>query len=97
MRNPNLVPYETIVRATNGEPEAEKRITGDADPDLGKFLSFEEQPKDPAALQNVLRGEKHSRERLKSGDIKEHIETLSARAERKNRPRGRSLHRTKRL
>lgn len=22
MRNPNLVPYETIVRATNGEPEA---------------------------------------------------------------------------
>ncbi len=22
MRNPNLVPYEIIVRATNGEPEA---------------------------------------------------------------------------
>ncbi len=22
MRNPNLVPYETIVRATSGEPEA---------------------------------------------------------------------------
>jgi len=36
----------------NGErtQEAEKRITGDADPDLGKFLSFEEQPKNPAAL-----------------------------------------------
>ena len=50
--------------------EADRRITGDADPDLGKFLTFEEQPKDPAALQNGLRGEKHSRERLKGGDRK---------------------------
>ena len=69
----------------NGEQtqEAGKRITGDADPDLGKFLNFEEQPKDPAALQNVLRNEKHSRERLKSGDIKEHIETLSGKGREK--------------
>ena len=69
----------------NGErtQEAEKRITGDADPDLGKFLNFEEQPKDPAALQNVLRNEKHSRERLKSDDIKEHIETLSGKGREK--------------
>ena len=52
-------------------------------PTPGKFLNFEEQPKDPAALQNVLRGEKHSRERLKSGDIKEHIETLSGKGKEK--------------
>ena len=69
----------------NGErtQEADRRITGDTDPALGKFLYFEEQPKDPAALQGVLRDEKHSRERLKSGDIKEHIETLSGRGKEK--------------
>ena len=26
MGNPNLVPYETIVRATNGEPEAVEEV-----------------------------------------------------------------------
>ena len=26
MGNPNLVPYETIVRATNGEPEAVDKV-----------------------------------------------------------------------
>lgn len=69
----------------NGErtQEVEKRITGDADPDLGKFLSFEEQPKDPAALQGVLRDEKHSRDHFRSGDIKTHIETLSGRGREK--------------
>ena len=63
----------------NGErtQEAGKRITGDADPDLGKFLTFEEQPKDPAALQSVLRDEKDSREHSVCGNIKEHIEKLS--------------------
>lgn len=67
----------------NGErtQEAEKRITGNADPDLGKFLSFEEQPKDPATLQGVLRDEKHSRDHFRSGDIKEHIEKPSLRAQ----------------
>ena len=69
----------------NGErtQEAEKRITGDADPDLGKFLSFEEQPKNPAALQGVLRDEKHSRDHFRSGDIKAHIETLSGKGREK--------------
>ena len=57
--------------------EAERRITGDADPGLGKFVRFEEQPKAPAALQTILRDEKHSREHFKSGDIKAHIEKLS--------------------
>ncbi len=65
----------------NGErtQEAGRPITGDASPEFGKFLSFEEQPKDPAALQTVLRDEKHSREHFKSGDIKAHIEKLSGR------------------
>ena len=48
------------------------------------YMETEEQPKDPAALQGVLRDEKHSRERLKSGDIKEHIETLSGKGKEKN-------------
>lgn len=26
MKNPNLIPYETIVRATNGEPEAVEEV-----------------------------------------------------------------------
>ena len=47
------------------------------------MLFRSEQPKDPAALQNVLRDEKHSCERLKSGDIKEHIETLSGKGKEK--------------
>ena len=68
----------------NGErtQEAERRITVDADPNFGNFVSFEEQPKDPAALQTVLRNEKHSREHFKSGDIKEHIEKLSGKAKK---------------
>lgn len=63
----------------NGErtQKAGERITGGADPDLGKFLSFEEQPKNPAALRGVLWNEKHSRDHFRSGDIKAHIETLS--------------------
>lgn len=63
----------------NGErmQEAGKRITGDDDPDLGKFLSFEEQPKDPAALCSVLQDEKHLRDHFKCGDINAHIKMLS--------------------
>lgn len=34
-------------------------------------------------MQSILRGEKHSREHLKSGDIKEHIETLSGKGREK--------------
>ena len=69
----------------NGErtQEAERRITGDADPDLGKFVRFEEQPKDPAALQSVLRDEKDSREHSACGNIKEHIEKLSGKGKEK--------------
>lgn len=57
--------------------EAGQRISVNADPALGKLLHFEAQPKDPAALQTILRDEKHSREHFKSGDIKAHIEKLS--------------------
>ena len=85
VKDVSVAPGDTKLIYENGErtQEAGKRITGDASPDLGKFLTFEEQSKDPAALQNILRGEKHSRERLKSGDIKEHIETLSGRGKGK--------------
>ena len=85
VKDASVTPGATKLIYENGErtQEADRRITGDTDPDLGKFLSFEEQPKDPAALQNVLRDEKHSRERLKSGDIKAHIETLSGKGREK--------------
>ena len=63
--------------------EAGKRITGDADPNLGKFLNFEEQPKDPAALHGVLLEEKYNQHRLNCGNIKEHIETLSGKGKGK--------------
>ena len=45
-------------------------------PSLGKFDRFEVQPKDPEALQFLLREEKESRDKLKPGDFKEHIATL---------------------
>lgn len=69
----------------NGErtQEAGKRITGDTDPNLGKFLNFEEQPKDPAALHGVLLEEKYNQHRLNCGNIKEHIETLSGKGKEK--------------
>lgn len=69
----------------NGErtQEAGKRISGEADRSLGKFLAFEEQPKDPAALRGVLWDEKYSRDHFDSGDIKTHIEKLSGRNKEK--------------
>ena len=78
-------PRATKLIFENGERtlEADRRITRDAAPGLGKFLNFEKQPKAPAALQGVLRDKKHRRERLKSGDIKEHIETLSGKGKEK--------------
>ena len=81
IKNVSVPAGDTKLIYENGEQtqEAGKRITGDASPEFGKFLSFEEQPKDPAALQTVLRDEKHSREHFKSGDIKAHIEKLSGR------------------
>lgn len=65
--------YENGVRTQ----AAEKRITGDDDPDLGKVLSFEDQPKDLDALCSVLRGEKYNREHFQCGDINAHIKMLS--------------------
>lgn len=69
----------------NGErtQKTGKRITGDASPDLGKFVNFEEQPKDPAALRGVLWDEKYSRDHFDCGNIKEHIETLSGKGKEK--------------
>lgn len=69
----------------NGEraQESGKRIYGEADRSLGKFLAFEEQPKDPAALRGVLWDEKYSRDHFDSGDIKTHIEKLSGRNKEK--------------
>lgn len=81
VKNVSVPAGDTKLIYENGErtQETGKPITGDASPEFGKFLSFEEQPKDPAALQTVLRDEKHSREHFKSGDIKAHIEKLSGR------------------
>ena len=62
--------------------EAGQRISGDADPALGKFLHFEEQPKDPAALRGILWDEQYHREHFDAGNIKEHIEKLSGKEQK---------------
>ena len=58
------------------EQPADRRFDGYPDPQLGKFERFEVQPKDPEALQSLLREEKESRDKLKLGDFKEHIAAL---------------------
>ena len=58
------------------EQPADRRFDGYPDPQLGKFERFEVQPKDPEALQSLLREEKHSRDRLTPGDFGAHIEAL---------------------
>ena len=58
------------------EQPADRRFDGYPDPQLGKFERFEVQPKDPEALQSLLREEKESRDKLKTGDFKEHIAAL---------------------
>jgi len=58
------------------EQPADRRFDGYPDPQLGKFELFEVQPKDPEALQFLLREEKESRDKLKPGDFKEHIAAL---------------------
>ena len=58
------------------EQPAEQHFNGYPDPQLGKFEYFEVQPKDPEALQSLLREEKHSRDKLTPGDLKEHIAAL---------------------
>ena len=85
VKDASVTPGDTKLIYEKGErtQEAGKRITGDADPNLGKFLNFEEQPKDPAALHGVLLEEKHNQHRLNCGNIKEHIETLSGKGKGK--------------
>lgn len=58
------------------EQPADQHFDGYPDPQLGKFERFEIQPKDPEALQSLLREEKHSRDRLTPGDFGAHIEAL---------------------
>lgn len=58
------------------EQPADRRFDGYPDPQLGKFERFEVQPKDPEALQFLLREEKESRDKLKPEDFKEHIAAL---------------------
>ena len=58
------------------EQPAERPFDGYPDPQLGKFERFEIQPKDPEALQSLLREEKHSRDKLTPGDFGAHIEAL---------------------
>ena len=58
------------------EQPADRRFDGYPDPQLGKFERFEVQPKDPEALQFLLREEKESRDKLKPGDFEEHITAL---------------------
>ena len=58
------------------EQPADRRFDGYPDPQLGKFERFEVQPKDPEALQSLLREEKESRDKLTPGDFTEHIAAL---------------------
>lgn len=58
------------------EQPADRRFDGYPDPQLGKFERFEVQPKDPEALQFLLREEKESRDKLKPGNFEEHIAAL---------------------
>lgn len=58
------------------EQPADQHFDGYPDPQLGKFERFEIQPKDPEALQSLLREEKHSRDKLTPGDFGAHIEAL---------------------
>ncbi len=51
-------------------------LDGNPDPQLGKFERFEAQPNDPEALHFLMREEKRSYDRLKSGDFKAHITAL---------------------
>ena len=58
------------------EQPADRRFDGYPDLQLGKFERFEVQPKDPEALQSLLREEMRSRDRLTPGDFRAHIEAL---------------------
>ena len=68
--------YTLVYEHGTREQPAEQHFNGYPDPQLGKFEYFEVQPKDPEALQSLLREEKHSRDKLTPGDLKEHIAAL---------------------
>lgn len=63
----------------NGErtQTSEKGIIGIDDLDFGKFLSFEDHPKDLDALCSVLQEEKCYRDRFKCGNINTYVKMLS--------------------
>jgi len=59
------------------EQPADRRFDGYPDPQLGKFERFEVQPKDPEALQSLLREERRSREQSAvPGDLETHTAAL---------------------
>ena len=51
-------------------------LSGSPDPQLGAFIRFEVQPSDPAALRELLKEERRSRQQLAPGDFKAHIAAL---------------------
>ena len=68
--------YMLIYEHGEREQPAARPFDASPNPQLGKFERFEVQPKDPEALQSLLREEKESRDKLKPGDFKEHIAAL---------------------
>ena len=84
VKNASLLTGNTKLVYEHGErtQEVGQRISGDADPALGKFLHFEEQPKDPAALRGILWDEQYHRDHFDAGNIKEHIEKLSGKEQK---------------
>ncbi len=79
VRNVSVDQGNTRLIYENGEriQEAGKRVIGNDDPDFGRFLSFEVQPKDPDALCRVLQDEKYHRDHFKCGDINAYIKKMS--------------------
>ena len=68
--------YMLIYEHGEREQPAARPFDASPDPQLGKFERFEAIPNDPEALQSLLREEKHSRDKLTPGDLKEHIAAL---------------------
>lgn len=58
------------------EQPAKQRFDAHPDPQLGKFEYFEAKPNDPDALHDLLREEKRSRDKLKTGNLETHITAL---------------------
>ncbi len=62
----------------NGERQIPvgQRFFPTPDPEYGKYVRYEYLPRDPDALQDLLREERKNRERLAPGDFTEHIAAL---------------------